>query len=74
MRAAQHHGFRQELMHHRISIGDIEWACPLLSGLSEQWQDPFRAGDRGVAARFVGALQSRIAQGRQIAGNDWPEP
>ena len=72
-----YHGFHQELIHDRISSVDVSWACYLLSGLSEQqWQDAFRAGgyDRDVADRFIAALRSRLAQGRQIAGHDWPQP
>jgi hypothetical protein len=72
-----YHGFHQELIHDRISSVDVSWACYLLSGLSEQqWQDAFRAGgyDRDVADRFIAALRSRLAQGRQIAGDDWPQP
>ena len=72
-----YHGFHQELIRDRISSVDVGWACYLLAGLSEgQWQDAFRAGgyDGDVAARFIAALRSRIAQGKQIAGDDWPEP
>jgi hypothetical protein len=71
-----YHGFHQELIRDRISIVDVGWASYMLAGLSEgQWQDAFRAGgyDSDVAARFIAALRSRISQGQQIAGDDWPE-
>jgi hypothetical protein len=68
-------GSHTELLSHRISRDDVGWASFLLAGLSgDQWQDAFRAGGYApqVAAQFIAALHDRIAQGRQIGGDDWP--
>jgi len=68
-----YHGLHQEIVRDRITPDDVGWASALLSGLTErQWQDAFRAGgyDAGTAGGFIAALQTRIAQGRRLGGDD----
>ena len=69
------HGLRQELVRDRITPDDVGWAIALLTPIAErQWRDAFRAGGYApdVADRFIRTLRSRIAEGQQIAGDDWP--
>ncbi len=64
------HGFHQELVRRRITSADVGWAAALAARLSpRQWEEAFRAGgyQPDMAARFIGVLQGRIAQARQIA-------
>jgi len=61
-------GWHQELIK-RITQDDVKWACNLLGQLStHQWNDAFRAGgySRATADRFIGRLQLKIAEGRQL--------
>jgi hypothetical protein len=71
-------GFHQELVRERITPDDVGWASDLLSRLTDrQWRDAFRAGGYpdAVADRFIRKLESNIALGRQIGGDDWrPAP
>ncbi len=72
-----YHGFHQELVRDRITPDDVGFACEMLSQLTDtQWRDAFRAGGYtpDVADRYIRKLQANIAQGRQIAGDDWPAP
>lgn len=64
-----YHGWHQELVRDRIRRVDAAWASDLLGRLSDnQWTDAFRAGgyDPAIAARFIRALQDRIAEGRRV--------
>lgn len=64
------HGRHQKLVSRRITTGDLLWACDLLGRLSDkQWADAFRAGgySNGVAARYIAAIRSRLAEGRRAA-------
>jgi hypothetical protein len=68
-----YHGLHQELVHNRITADDVEWATTLLARLTErQWQDAFRAGgyDADSAARFIGLVQARVEQGRQVGAGE----
>jgi hypothetical protein len=70
-----YHGWHQELLTDRITPDDVGWASYLLSRLSDrQWHDAFRAGgySPAVADRFIRKLHAKIAEGQQIAGDDWP--
>lgn len=56
-------GWHKELVTHRITPADAEWACQLMSGLSDiQWAEAFRTAgyDRTVASQFIATLKSRI--------------
>ena len=67
-------GFHQELVRDRITADDVGWASELMSRLSDrQWSDAFRAGGypEAIAARFIAKLQSNIALGQRIGGDDW---
>jgi hypothetical protein len=73
--AFDYHGWHQELLRDRITPEDLGWASYLLSQLTDrQWDDAFRAGGypRDQASRFIAALHARIAQGREVGGDDWP--
>lgn len=62
-------GWHKELVAHRITPGDVEWACELMAGLTDdQWTDAFRTAgyDRTVAAQFIATLKSRIDAGLTI--------
>jgi hypothetical protein len=64
-----YHGWHQDLFLRRIRTDDLRWGCERLSRLSDkQWDDAFRAGgyDAATAARFIGALKKRIAQGLAV--------
>lgn len=66
-----YHGWHQELVRGRITVADVGWACDLLAGLTKtQWQEAFRAGgyEPALADRFIGQLESRIREGRNLAG------
>jgi hypothetical protein len=66
-----YHGLHQELVRHRITPGDVAWACELLAGLTDrQWHDAFRAGgyESALADRFIRDLQRRIAIGERLSG------
>ncbi len=72
-----YHGYHQELFRDRITPDDVGFACEMLSQLTDaQWRDAFRAGGYtpDVADRYIRKLQANIAQGWQIAGDDWPAP
>jgi hypothetical protein len=67
-------GWHQELVEHRLTVGDVRWASELLSGLSErQWQDAFRAGgyEPATATRFIRRLHEKIEEGLRLPR---PEP
>jgi hypothetical protein len=64
-----YHGWHRELVRHRITPEDVQWAADLLRGLSDdQWRDAFRAGhyDRPMADRFIEQLRVRIEQGQRL--------
>ena len=64
-----YHGWHQELVRDRITVGDVHWACDLLGRLrDDQWQDAFRAGGYTpeVAARFIRRLKAKIDEGRAL--------
>jgi hypothetical protein len=68
-----YHGWHQELFK-RISPEDVAWASEWLGKLSDQqWSDAFRAGgfEPRVADRFIGRLQQKIAEGRELGENAW---
>jgi hypothetical protein len=70
-----YHGWHQELFRDRITPDDVGWASHWLAQLSDrQWHDAFRAGGypRATADRFIEKLQTRIAEGQQAGGDDWP--
>ena len=65
-----YHGWHQELLRHRITPEEVQWACDLLTGLSHsQWRQAFRAGGYppAEAERFIGRLFSKIAEGERLA-------
>ncbi len=69
-----YHGFHQELIHKRLTPGDVGWAARWLGQLSaRQWEDAFRAGgyDPAVATRFITTVRTRIAAARATGGGDW---
>ncbi len=62
-------GYHQELFRDRITVDDVKWACDLASRLTDrQWTEVFRyAGyEDETAARFIGSIKQRIAEGRSI--------
>jgi len=64
-----YHGGHQELVRRRITPSDVHWVSELLAGLTDrQWADAFRAGgyEPAIAARFIGRLQQKIADGLQM--------
>jgi hypothetical protein len=64
-----YHGWHQELVHDRITVDDVHWACGLLARLSDaQWADAFRAGGYSpeVADRFIRRLKAKIEEGRRL--------
>lgn len=66
-------GWHQEIVKHRITPEELEWASDLLNGLSyAQWLDAFRAGgyDDPTSRRFIAELQRRIADGYRVASTD----
>ena len=66
-------GWHKELTDLRLTPQDIEWACALLSGISQsQWFDAFRAGGYSpdIAARFVQRVRQRIDEGERVAATD----
>lgn len=70
-----YHGFHQELVRNRITADEVGWASYLLAQLTDtQWTDAFRAGGftGDTADRFIRAIKSNIAKGREVGGNDWP--
>jgi hypothetical protein len=64
-----YHGWHQELVRNRITPDDLAWATEHLAAISaRQWADAFHAGgyDPVMAARFVRALQNRIAESERL--------
>ena len=62
-------GRQPELVKHRISVDDAQWAANLLGGLTDtQWRDAFRAGgyEPALADRFIRKIQDSIAAARQL--------
>jgi hypothetical protein len=62
-------GKRRELVHHTISVDDLDWAVSLLSGLNDrQWHDAFRAGGYSPAAadRFIRKIQGNLTEARRL--------
>ena len=54
----------------RSHVADVEWACGLLSRLSDQqWHDAFRAGgyNPDETRRYVAKIKAKVAQGLQVA-------
>jgi hypothetical protein len=52
-----------------VTPQDVRWTCDLLARLSDQqWHDAFRAGGYSPeqAARYIGAIKAKIAQGLQL--------
>jgi len=65
-----YHGWHQELLRRRITPQDLQWACDLLTGISDtQWREAFRAGGYAPAEgeRFIQRLFAKIAEGERIA-------
>jgi len=65
-----YHGWHSELVKHRITPEEVQWASELVGGLSyAQWIDAFRAGgyEPAVAERFVKRLLERIEEGQRTA-------
>jgi hypothetical protein len=68
-----YHGWHQELLRHRLTPEDVEWASDLLQRISyDQWTDAFRAGgyDEEMSRRFIASLNRRIAEGYRVASKD----
>jgi hypothetical protein len=66
-------GWHQELYRGRITPEDVQWVAALMSRLTDaQWNEAFKSGgyDPAVAARFIVAMKSRIAQTRQLSTTD----
>jgi hypothetical protein len=64
-------GKQPEILHHRITVDDVRWACGLLGRLSNrQWHDAFAAGgyDAVTSERFIRKIHDNIAQGQQLVG------
>ena len=62
-------GIHHELID-TLSKDDVVWAARLLARLSDaQWQDAFRAAGYApdVAARFIAKIESKVAEGLQLA-------
>jgi hypothetical protein len=67
-------GKQSNLIRHRITVEDMQWACNLLGGLSNrQWHDAFRAAGYlpSESARFIQKLQANIVQGQRLADVAW---
>ncbi len=65
-----YHGWHQELLRHRITPQDMQWACDLLTGISHsQWREAFRAGGYppAEAERYIRRLFTKIAEGERLA-------
>jgi len=65
-----YHGWHQELIRHRLTPEEVEWAADLLNTLrDDQWMDAFRAGgyDPVMSRRFVTSVKRRIAEGYRVA-------
>jgi hypothetical protein len=64
-------GRQPELVKHRITVDDAQWAANLLGGLADtQWRDAFRAGgyEPALADRFIRKIKDNIAAARQLTG------
>jgi hypothetical protein len=62
-------GWQPGLLHHTISVEDVQWAVGLLAGLSDrQWRDAFRAGGYrdDLSERFIRKLKANIAAGQRL--------
>ena len=62
-------GWQPGLLHHTISVEDVQWAVGLLAGLSDrQWRDAFRAGGyrEELSERFIRKLKANIAAGQRL--------
>jgi hypothetical protein len=62
-------GWHQELLRHRITPEEVQWASDLLAGLSyQQWTDAFRAGgyEPAVAERYIRRMLAKIAEGERV--------
>ena len=62
-----YHGWHQELLRHRITPQDMQWACDLLTGISHsQWREAFRAGGYppADAERYIRRLFTEDLGGR----------
>jgi hypothetical protein len=65
-----YHGWHQELLRHRITPQDMQWACDLLTGISHsQWREAFRAGGYppADAERYIRRLFTKISEGERLA-------
>jgi hypothetical protein len=70
VRFDEYRGFHAELVQNRVTPDDVRWASSLLAQLTEeQWHDAFRAGgyERATAARFIGRLGEKVAEGQALA-------
>ena len=66
-------GWHKELLEHRITPEEAQWAAELLQRLTlDQWMDAFRAGgyDEQVARRFIQQLKERIDEAYQVGFSD----
>ena len=62
-------GRQPELVRHRITVDDAQWAADLLGRLSEtQWRDAFRAGgyQPALADRFIRKIKDNLTAARQL--------
>jgi hypothetical protein len=65
-----YHGWHQELFKQRIAARDVRWASDLPGHLTDRrWKEAFRAGgfEPTVAARFIGRLHQKIADGEPLS-------
>lgn len=65
----EYDGRHQELVDHRITPDEVQWASRLLAALTlEQWQDAFRAGGYSteVSDRFIKKLLSKVEDGFRL--------
>ena len=63
-------GWQAGLLHHSITVADVQWAATLLAGITDrQWHDAFRAGgySDALTERFLRKLKANIAAGQQLA-------
>jgi hypothetical protein len=62
-------GWHQELLRHRITPEEVQWASDLLAGLSyQQWTDAFRAGgyEPALAERYIRRILAKVAEGERV--------
>jgi len=65
-------GRQPELVRHRITVEDLQWASDLLGRLSDtQWRDAFRAGgyEPALADRFIRKIKDNVAAALKVTAS-----